>query len=214
VRRPNYVSPSSANLIVTVNGGAPATYGLTTQSPGCAMQNGKQTCSFSVAAPAGVDALALSVTDGAGNVLSHNVVTATIAAGVATPVALTLNGVPASVAIVPGTGAKIDGTSAPYHFPGLFPQPVEVEPLDADGNDQRSDDPGGERLRDDRVGEHLGPRGVRAQADRRRRRSDRHDQRYGEPAQQRYAPAVRHGDDQLHLHARALHRDRTVRHGL
>lgn len=134
VRRPRYVSPSSANLVVAVNGGTPSTYGLTPQSPGCAVQNGKLTCSFSVPAPAGLDSLALNVTDGAGNVLSRNVVTATIAAAAATPVAVTLAGVPASVAIVPGAGAKIDGITAPYHFPGLFPQPVEVEALDADGN--------------------------------------------------------------------------------
>lgn len=134
VRRPQYVSPSSSHLVVSVNGATPTTYGLTPQSPGCALQAGTVTCTFSVPAPAGNDALALSLTDAGGNVLSKNVVTATIAAGTVTPVAVTLAGVPATVKIVPGTRAFIDGTSAPYHFPGLFPQPVEVEPLDADGN--------------------------------------------------------------------------------
>ncbi|HTJ25587.1 MAG TPA: hypothetical protein VMA36_05410 [Candidatus Limnocylindria bacterium] len=134
VRRPQYVSPSSTNLVVAVNGGTPTTYGLTPQSPGCVVQVGNVTCTFGVVAPAGQDALALTLTDGTGKVLSQNVVTATIAAGAATPVAVTLAGVPTSVAVVPGAGARIDGTSAPYHFPGLFAQPVEVEPLDADGN--------------------------------------------------------------------------------
>jgi len=133
-RAPKYVSPSSAALSVAVNGGTATSYGLTATSPGCAVVSGNTTCTFSIVAPAGHDAFALSITDGAGAALSRNVVSATVASGVATPLAVTLAGVPASVAVVPGTGAVIDSPSAPYHAPGLNPQPVEIEPLDADGN--------------------------------------------------------------------------------
>jgi hypothetical protein len=133
-RMPRYVSPSSAALQVAVNGAAATTYGLTPQSPGCVVQAGNLTCTFAIAAPVGSDTLALTLVDGAGSVLSRNVVTATLAAGATTPVAVTLAGVPASVVVVPGANAVVDSTTAPYRAPGLFPQPVEVEPLDADGN--------------------------------------------------------------------------------
>jgi hypothetical protein len=68
-------------------------------------------------------------------VLSRNVVTATLKSGTSTPVNVTLAGVPASVAIVPGTNATIEGSASPaFHVPGLFSQPIEAEALDADGN--------------------------------------------------------------------------------
>ena len=133
-RAPRYVSPSTASLQVAVNGGAATTYGLTPSSPGCGVQAGNVTCTFSIAAPAGSDTLALTLADGVGNVLSRNVVTATVVAGVATPVSVTLAGVPKSIAIVPGAGAAVDGTSPSYRAAGLFPQPIEIEALDADGN--------------------------------------------------------------------------------
>ena len=133
-RRPRYVSPSSAKLLVAVNGGTTTTYGLTPSTPGCTVQVTTLLCTFAIPAPSGPDTLAMSLTDGAGNVLSRNVVTATLAPGVATPVAVTLAGVPTSVAVVPGANATVDGTKAPYHVAGLFAQPVEIEPLDADGN--------------------------------------------------------------------------------
>ena len=133
-RRPAYVSPSSTALNVAVNGGTVTTYGLTPSSPGCAVQSAVLACTFAIVVPAGNDSLALSLLDGAGNVLSRNVVSAQIAAGTSTPVSVTLDGVPASVAVVPGTNAFVDTSTPPYHVPGLFALPVEVEPLDAGGN--------------------------------------------------------------------------------
>jgi hypothetical protein len=133
-RMPRYVSPASAVLQVAVNGGASTSYGLTASSPGCATQAGNVTCTFSIAAPTGDDTVALTLTDGAGNVLSRNVVTATVTAGVAAPINVTLAAVPTSVIVVPGAKAVIDTKTPPYHAPGLAPQPVEVEALDADGN--------------------------------------------------------------------------------
>jgi hypothetical protein len=135
VRRPAYVSPSSAQLLVAVNGGAATTYGLSATSPGCSVIVTTTTCTFSIPAAAGNDAFALTIEDAAGNVLSKNVVTATLAAGVATPVNVTLAGIPASVLAVPGNGSSIEDSATPaYHVPGLVPQPIELEALDADGN--------------------------------------------------------------------------------
>jgi hypothetical protein len=134
-KRPQYVSPSSAQLYVAVNGGTPSTYGLSPSTPGCSVIAGQLTCAFTVPAPAGSDSFLLSLADSAGNVLSHNVVTATLTPGATTPVNVTLAGVPVSVAVVPGTGATIDGNiSTGFHIPGLFAQPIELEALDADGN--------------------------------------------------------------------------------
>jgi hypothetical protein len=134
-RRPAYVSPSSATLVVAVNGGAAASYGLTSTSPGCSLLQGNTQCVLQVPGPAGDDSLALTIEDGAGNVLSKNIVNAKLVAGQSTPVNVTLAGIPASVAIVPGSGSAMEDSANPaWHVPGLLPQPVEVEALDADGN--------------------------------------------------------------------------------
>jgi len=134
-RRPAYVSPSSAELAVSVNGGTSATYGLTASSPGCTLVQGNTQCNVQVPAPAGADSFTLTIEDSAGAVLSKNVVNATLALGQSTPVAVTLAGIPAAVAIVPGRGSAIEDSATPaWHVPGLLPQPVEVEALDADGN--------------------------------------------------------------------------------
>ncbi len=134
-RRPAYVSSSSAKLVVAVNAGTPASYGLTSTSPGCTAVQGNTQCVLQVPAAAGNDSLTLTIEDGSGNVLSKNIVNAKIAAGVSTPVNVTLAGIPASVAIVPGNGSTIEDSANPaWHVPGLFAQPVEVEALDADGN--------------------------------------------------------------------------------
>jgi hypothetical protein len=134
-RRPAYVSPSSAKLVVAVNGGVAASYGLTSTSPGCTVFQGNTQCVLQIPGPAGDDSLALTIEDGAGNVLSENTVNAKLVAGQATPVDVTLAGIPASVAIVPGNGSAMEDSATPaWHVPGLLPQPVEVEALDADGN--------------------------------------------------------------------------------
>ena len=134
-RAPQYISPSSAQLNVAVNGGSTTAYGLSPSTPGCTVTAQQLSCVFSIPAPAGNDSFALSLADGAGNVLSRNVVNATLTAGATTPVNVTLDAVPASVAIVPGAAATIDGTaSTGFHIPGLFAQPIELEALDADGN--------------------------------------------------------------------------------
>jgi len=133
-RRPAYVSPSSSILGVAVIGATATTYGLTLNSPGCAVIDANLSCTVSIVAPPGNDAFALTLGDGAGHILSRNVVSVKIASGTSTPVSVTLAGVPASVAVVPGAGAIVDSSTQPFHTPGLFAVPVEIEALDADGN--------------------------------------------------------------------------------
>jgi hypothetical protein len=135
VRRPQYVSPSSSQLQVAVNGGTASTYGLTPATPGCSVVSGNLTCTFSIAAPPGTDAFTLTLTDSSGSVLSKNIVNATLTAGASTPVDVTLAGIPASVRAVPAANAGIEGSATPsYHIPGLLPQNIELQALDADGN--------------------------------------------------------------------------------
>jgi hypothetical protein len=57
-RRPQYVSPSSAQLKVAVNGGTASTYGLSPSTPGCAVVLQNLNCVFTIAAPAGNDSFA------------------------------------------------------------------------------------------------------------------------------------------------------------
>lgn len=134
-RQPKYVSPSSAQLVVKVNDGPATTYGLTAQSPGCGVAVGTFSCSFSIAAPAGRDVFELTIEDTAGNALSENTVTAILTPGQSTPLSVTLAGVPAAVQLVPGMNAHVEGSATPaWHAPGLIPEPIEAEPLDADGN--------------------------------------------------------------------------------
>ncbi len=134
-RHAKYVSPSSAKLLVGVNKRAATTYGLTPQSPGCTQLQNNVTCTFEIVAAAGTDALSLTIEDANGAVLSRNVVSVKLKSGVETPVSVTLDAVPATVAAVPGVGSGLEGSASPaYHAPGLVSEPIELEAFDADGN--------------------------------------------------------------------------------
>jgi NHL repeat len=134
-RAPQYVSPSSTQLVVAVNNATPVTYALTPQSPGCSVQVTTLICTFSVAAPAGQDAFTLTLEDAGGNALSKNTVSAKLTAGQSTPVNVTLAGIPVAVQVVAGPGAHVEGTGNPsWHLPGMTPEDVEAQPIDADGN--------------------------------------------------------------------------------
>lgn len=134
-RQPKYVSPSTTQLVVAVGNGTSTSYGLTSASPGCTTQVTTLNCVFTVAAPAGQDTFTLTLEDAAGNALSKNTVSAQLTAGQSTPVNVTLAGIPAAVQLVPGGVVGVDGTGNPsWHFPGLWPHPIEAETLDADNN--------------------------------------------------------------------------------
>jgi sugar lactone lactonase YvrE len=131
---PDYVSPSSAKLVVSIDKTS-TTYGLTVQSPGCKLMQGDVTCTFQIVAAPGRNALGLKLEDAKGRVLSRNVVSVKLTPGEETPVSVTLEAIPARVIAVPGAGSVIEGSEKPaYHVPGLVPEPIEMEALDADGN--------------------------------------------------------------------------------
>jgi len=133
-RQPKYISPSSAVLAVRVNSGPTTNYALTATSPGCSTQVTTFSCTFSIPAPTGTDSFSLTILDAANNPLSENNVSATLLPNQATPVNVTLDGLPTKMQLVPAPGAVVEGSGNPWHVPGLAPEEVEAQPLDADGN--------------------------------------------------------------------------------
>jgi outer membrane protein assembly factor BamB len=101
-RRPLYVSTATQSAAIAVNGGAPLVVNLAANSPNCTAAAGGRTCTATVSAPVGADTFAETLfgsTNGTGPALSQNTTTATIVAGTANVVTLTLDGVVASIAL-------------------------------------------------------------------------------------------------------------------
>jgi hypothetical protein len=101
-RRPLYVSTATQSAAIAVNGGAPLVVNLAANSPNCIASAGGRTCTANVSAPVGADTFAETLfasTNGTGSALSQNTTTATIVAGTANVVTLTLEGVVASIAL-------------------------------------------------------------------------------------------------------------------
>ncbi|MHB8148279.1 MAG: hypothetical protein ACYDGM_13615 [Vulcanimicrobiaceae bacterium] len=129
--KPKYISPATQSVTITVNGvSTPTTVNLTPSSPNCTTPSGGTlTCTASVSAPIGSDTFTLTTfdkTNGAGNQLSTGTVTATIASGTTNNVAVTLNGVVASVSVSLANTAPPVGASATI--------PLTVTAKDADGD--------------------------------------------------------------------------------
>ena len=99
LRRPAYVSPSTTALSISVNNGTPVVATLTPTSPGCTTNTQGLSCTVNVDAPIGKDTFAVVALDSGGNALSRATVPATIAAGQANPVALTLDGIVAQIVV-------------------------------------------------------------------------------------------------------------------
>ena len=137
-RSPDYVSPNSASIeitVLTVNGSAPTatqvpvnptTAALSTASGGnCTVSGAGETCTVQIPAPTGAVQYRFRLKDaGAVHVLAQNTVTLTIAAGVANQsFSVQLDGVVASVT-----------TTLPVLTPGTsFSGPITVQAFDASG---------------------------------------------------------------------------------
>jgi hypothetical protein len=115
-RKPQYVSPNSAKVVVTintVNGNAPAadvtpnpqTIALSTAVGGnCAVSGGIETCTLTVLAPAGSVSYTIAIEDASGNVLSTSTQTFTINLGQDNnSLSIVLQGVATAVTIAPMT---------------------------------------------------------------------------------------------------------------
>lgn len=141
VRHPQYVSPNSAILVVTVNTvnnapppswvtPNPQTVVLTTAgaTPNCILGTGTETCTVTVAAPPGTVNYTFQVEDGSSHVLSTVTTDEVIVQGSSNNLTVTLQGVPSSVTIAPLTLTASSGT------PGTATtSPLAVSVLDASG---------------------------------------------------------------------------------
>lgn len=131
---PKYISASTQSMTIgLVSGGKTtnlATANLTPTSPNCSVVTGGVTqCNVTLVTAAGTDIFALSMydaTNGKGNLLSTGEVSATLTAGANTTVAVDLDGVPASLAVVLSPATLSVGTASST---GVF-----VQASDADGN--------------------------------------------------------------------------------
>ena len=144
-RRPSYVSPSSQSLQVTVDsvdGGAPPSwispnpeaidFSTSGANSNCTIASGVETCTLSVPAPPGNVAYTFELFDkpgAAGNALGMARQTVPITPGQTTPIAVTMLGIVANVAVsalplVPSGGAS----------PAPSSEALSFAAADADGN--------------------------------------------------------------------------------
>ncbi len=134
-RRPLYVSTATQSAVIAVNGGTPVIVNLAANSANCVAVAGGRTCSASVSAPVGVDTFAESLfasTDGSGTALSRNTTTATIVAGKANVVSLTLDGVVAGITLTLANASPTVGTASTI---GLTVSALDASGATIIGND-------------------------------------------------------------------------------
>jgi hypothetical protein len=125
-----YISAATQSLTVSLNGKSIGEADLTATSANCsALPGGGRSCTASFSGPVGQNTFVVSMYDatgGKGNVLSTGNVVATIQAGAIANVAVTLDGVPATVSAVLGQSTLAVGN------PGSVS--VTVQAKDSSGN--------------------------------------------------------------------------------
>jgi hypothetical protein len=146
LHRRQYVSSSTQSLALTItHSGAPVlqeAVSLTTSNPNCTTAAGATTCTFAFPLAPGSYLGTISTYDGAivagavsGHLLSQGQSLAiTVVGGQTNDLTLTLDGVPASIAIAPASGSTITGTQSTGFSVPSSAQPLLVSALDADGN--------------------------------------------------------------------------------
>lgn len=98
-RKALFVSPSAASVVLTVNGGTPATFDISSKSTNCTTVQNLRTCTLAIAALAGTASVTSAIWDGAngtGVLLGNGSGTASVTIGTPFTVAITLNPVVAS----------------------------------------------------------------------------------------------------------------------
>jgi hypothetical protein len=110
-RRPNYISPNTQSIVIGELApnppyapvGNPVVFNVTPASPGCTSNSNGITCAITFAVAAGTfdfSVQSFSALNGGGNLLAENTLTlATIVAGVANTLSVTLNGTIASITL-------------------------------------------------------------------------------------------------------------------
>jgi hypothetical protein len=125
--KPQYVSPSTTQVSITVNGGTPVVAPLSPTATGCTSGSSGFTCTVTVAAPVGTDTFVISLLDADSNVLSTLSTSETIASGAANNFGIVLGGVIASLTISLATTSPVANGTAQQIA-------LTVNGLDADGN--------------------------------------------------------------------------------
>jgi sugar lactone lactonase YvrE len=162
-RSPQYVSPSTESLVVTLTSqdgvavSTPQPYAANIVSSACPPVSGSPTCTLAVPASVGSDTFTVATYDAtqtsanpttlAGNLLSTASVTTTVVSGAANTVSLTLSGVVASVALALSNAAPPTGTMATIGLtvtardadndvivgPGTYETPITLADSDSSG---------------------------------------------------------------------------------
>lgn len=156
--RARYVSPSTQGMTIFFNGPSPITetFGLTPGSPGCSPESSGTLCTeridllpcpsaaacysgtvvtYDSIACAGT---ACTIPPGSHQLSANQDVAFSLVAGQANVLSLTLDGIVASIAIVPAPTSRLEGSAAyGFNLPKCTtsPQSVDVVGLDADGNE-------------------------------------------------------------------------------
>jgi hypothetical protein len=124
--RPAFISAATKSAAIAINGGTPVVANLTTSSPNCTTTAKGLTCSIGLDAPVGTDTFNETLydqTSATGNILATGKQTATIVAGQANQLTITLQGVLAGVAVSLGS-TPLQGSAGSI--------PVTVAALDPD----------------------------------------------------------------------------------
>ncbi len=125
--KPQYVSPSTTQVSISVNGGAAVVAPLSPTASGCTSASNGFTCTVIVAAPVGTDTFVISLLDADSNVLSTLSVSESVASGAANNFGIVLGGVVASLTLTLATSSPVANGSAQQIA-------LTVNGLDADGN--------------------------------------------------------------------------------
>lgn len=140
-RQPQYVSPSTQSITVSVDGGPATAQNLTPGSPNCDVPAplSPLTCTVNISAAPGTHTFTFVTYDGlngTGNVLSTNSVSQNIVANQSNTVNVTLDGVPKSFQVLPlpSLGAIQGTATSGFQFLGRETYTMEIDAVDADGN--------------------------------------------------------------------------------
>jgi hypothetical protein len=149
-RRPQYISVNTNSAAISVNGGTPVIAGLSANSANCTSSPAGVTCTLSIDAPVGPDTFVEQMyasVNGTGPVLSQSTTSATIVAGIANTVNMTLDGVVASIVLtlanptppigppltIPLTVTFFDASNAAIIGSAPFANPITLTDSDTSG---------------------------------------------------------------------------------
>jgi hypothetical protein len=146
--KPQYVSPSTAQISISVNGAAATVSPLNPTASGCTAGSSGFTCTVNVAAPVGSDAFAVSLLDADNTVLSSITIDETVVSGTSNTFGIVLDGVIASLTIALATSAPpangqaqqialtvngIDADGNTIMGPGNYSSPIQITDSDTSG---------------------------------------------------------------------------------